>query len=116
MRIALIAAMAILLNGCYSIPQIDGFDKDQWMSEITNCEENKLDQAQLLIDQVDKLYSEGEAEIKGLLGSPDEHELYQRNQKFFYYNLTLKDCPEPKRLSLRFDALDRLKEVLIIEW
>lgn len=72
--------------------------------------------AQFIIENQDKLLGEGQAEVKGLLGQPDEHELYRRNQKFFYYDLTpTKDICQYRRLSIRFDALDRVKELMIIE-
>ena len=100
----------------YSIPEINGFDSEAWKKSAASCDSSKINQAIILIEQVDELLSEGEAEIKGLLGKPDEHELYNRNQKFFYYNLNDKNCPEPKRLSIKFDALDRAKEVRIMTW
>lgn len=105
---------ALLLQSCYSIPEIEGFDESSWLSKIEGCETKKLHLAKLLVEQESMLLSEGEAEIKGLLGAPDEHELYSRNQKFFYYNLTTDDCNPAQRLSIRFDALDRVKEVMII--
>lgn len=117
MKQVLILSFSILvLSGCYSIPEIDGFDADMWKSGEINCEDHRIKQAEVLVSQSEKLLSEGEAEIKGLLGKPSEHELYNRNQKFFYYNLTDQDCPSAKRLSIKFDALDRAKEVRIIEW
>jgi len=45
-----------------------------------------------------------------------KHELHGRNEKFFFYPLK-KDCPdssENQSLFLRFDALGRTKEVLIV--
>lgn len=112
----MIVGFLITLQGCYSIPNIEGFDSAQWNKKLKSCNDNRLSQAEILIEQADKLYAEGEAEIKTLLGNPSEHELYERNQKFFYYNLTPENCPEGRRLSVRFDALDRVKEVMIIEW
>ena len=105
------------LSACYSIPEIEGFDKTAWQSELS-CDTNRLVMVQLLISQQEKLLGEGQAEIKLLLGAPDEHELYNRNQKFFYYNLTPPTGCEDgvfHRLSVKFDALDRVKEVMIIE-
>ncbi|MEQ8582939.1 MAG: hypothetical protein RIC30_11625 [Marinoscillum sp.] len=109
--------LVFLLSACYSIPKIEGFDKVAWGSELS-CNANRLSDAQLLVSQQDKLLGEGQAEIKLLLGAPDEHELYNRNQKFFYYNLTPSSGCENgtfRRLSVKFDALDRVKEVMIIE-
>ncbi len=106
----------ILLTSCYSIPDLVDFDKDSWNEN--SCEAPRYLQQELIINQKEKLLTEGQAEIKTLFGQPDEHELYNRNQKFFYYDLRKSDCDTTeklKRLSIRFDALDRVKEVLIIE-
>lgn len=110
-----IVILILGLSGCYSIPEIDGFDESAWNAQITDCDQGKVQQAEIILDQQDLLLGEGQAEIKTLLGQPSEHELYRRNQKFFYYDLTPQSCTEAKRLSIRFDALDRVKEVLIIE-
>ena len=77
-----------------------------------------MDLANILVEHKDQLLGEGQTQIKKLLGQPDEHELYKRTEKFFYYNLTPGDTCDietPRRLSIRFDALDRAKEVMIIE-
>lgn len=115
MRNFMALATLMALSACYSIPTIKGFNKSEWSAKLSSCSENRLDQAQVLLDNQKLLLGEGQAEIKSLLGQPTEHELYNRNQKFFYYNLTLPECVPAYRLSVRFDALDRVKEVLIVE-
>jgi outer membrane protein assembly factor BamE (lipoprotein component of BamABCDE complex) len=54
-------------------------------------------------------------QIIALLGRPDQNELYSRNQKFYYYSLEPgKVCgmnSESKRLSVRFNATGRAKEI-----
>lgn len=116
MKNLLLSALLLFLASCYSIPEISDFNQEAWENEAITCENKRLEQAQTLVDQSDKLLGEGEAEIKELLGKPSEHELYTRNQKFFYYNLHQQDCPEARRLSIKFDALDRAKEIRIITW
>ncbi|MBR08258.1 MAG: hypothetical protein CMP48_11370 [Rickettsiales bacterium] len=110
--------LTILLTGCYSLPNIPGFNQDIWQVPITYCDQDKMDLANILVEHKDQLLGEGQTQIKKLLGQPDEHELYKRTEKFFYYNLTPGDTCDietPRRLSIRFDALDRAKEVMIIE-
>ena len=69
--------------------------------------------------QKEKLLSLSEAEVMGLLGRPDENELYKRNQKFFYYNIlparscTGKTDSLTARLVIRFNAMGLAKEVTI---
>lgn len=119
MRILAVASVIVLLSSCYSSPSIEGFDKELWKTPISYCDQDKVNLANVLVDNKDKLLGEGQTQIKKLLGQPSEHELYRRTEKFFYYNLTPGDtCTNvqtPKRLSIRFDALDRAKEVMIIE-
>lgn len=106
--------LILSFSSCYSVPEIAGFSADIWNKPISGCDAEKLQQAEILVQEEAKLLSKGEAQIKKLLGAPDEHELYDRNQKFFYYDLNAKDCNPGQRLSIRFDALDRVKEVMII--
>ncbi|MEP5791783.1 MAG: hypothetical protein ABJ313_12670 [Cyclobacteriaceae bacterium] len=118
MKHCFILTLAILLSGCYTTPRIEGFDTDLWKTPIKYCDQDKLELAKILEKNEDKLLGEGQTQIKKLLGQPDEHELYRRTEKFFYYNLTAGDTcniVHQRRLSIRFDALDRTKEVVIIE-
>ena len=118
MKALSIIIVIVLLTGCYSTPKIEGFDKDLWKTPIKYCDQDKLELAKILEKNEDKLLGEGQTQIKKLLGQPDEHELYRRTEKFFYYNLTAGDTcniEQQRRLSIRFDALDRAKEVVIIE-
>ena len=109
----------LLLTSCYSVPEIEGFDRSVWLSPIRHCEQTKTALAELLLKNDSLLLGEGQAEIKALLGRPYANELYHRNQKFLYYNLTAGDsCANVEKalqLSIHFDALDRVKELRIIE-
>lgn len=115
MKIHLLLVILLTLSGCYSIPEIPGFEKEGWQAALSDCSGNREEMATILVANEEKLLAEGQAEIKALLGQPEEHELYNRNQKFFYYDLSKAGCqPIQRRLSVRFDALDRVKEVSII--
>lgn len=113
MRILFLIPLTICLS-CYKAPQIDGFDTQAWKESIS-CDQNRLDEANVLLANEQKLLSANQNEVQELLGNPDEHELYSRNQKFFYYNLSPKcDSIPGQRLSIRFDALGRVNEIQII--
>ncbi|MEQ8470512.1 MAG: hypothetical protein RIC35_04970 [Marinoscillum sp.] len=115
---AIYCLLLVLLCSCYSTPKIEGFDPDLWKVEIRYCDQSKVELAKVLVNHKDQILGEGQAQIKKFLGQPSEHELYRRTQKFFYYNLTPGDTCDiktPQRLSIRFDALDRAKEIMIIE-
>lgn len=110
--------LSILLSSCYSTPTIPGFKPEVWKVPITYCDQSKMELANVLIENKEQLLGEGQAQIKQLLGKPDEQELYRRTEKFYYYNLTPGDTcaiETSRRLSIRFDALDRAKEIMIIE-
>ena len=114
MRIAFLIPLISFMS-CYQAPQIDGFDKQTWKQEIS-CNQDRLAEANILIKNDSLLLSANQNEIQELLGNPDEHELYSRNQKFFYYNLKPTcDSVPGQRLSIRFDALGRVNEVQIIK-
>ena len=116
-KTTLIAALLITLTSCYNQLTIEGFDKEQWTSK-ENCSSYRLDVADLLIDNEAILLQSTQNEIESILGKADEHELYQRNQKFFHYRLTPKDnCDQYstiKYLSVRFNAIGRANLIQIM--
>jgi len=68
--------------------------------------------------QKDKFLSLKETQVVTLLGRPDGNELYERNQKFYYYNITpSKACLSPDsvtlQLEIRFTAMGIVNEVII---
>ena len=71
-----------------------------------------------LRNQRNKLEGLTETQIVELLGRPDQNELYKRNQKFYHFFLQ----PGPAcglnqgkalKLSIRFNATERAKEVAL---
>ncbi len=92
-------------------PEIEGFDSDSWEKSLEECDNYRKENAFRLTSQNgDPLLTKNQNEIKSLLGNPSRHRLFNRNQKFFYYNL---DCNNDQVLSIRFDALGRVKEVMV---
>ncbi|MEM9324448.1 MAG: hypothetical protein AAGA85_02285 [Bacteroidota bacterium] len=102
---------SLFLAGCYSAPSIEGFDADRWKESLANCDGYRLQGVALLLDQVDIMKGSGQNSIHELLGKPTRHELYNRNQKFFYYDLTCPDVEPGEQLLIRFDALGNLREI-----
>ncbi|MFT6135241.1 MAG: hypothetical protein ACJAZM_001735 [Cyclobacteriaceae bacterium] len=91
-------------------PNIEGFDSDEWEQSLSSCDSYRMEQAENLIKQKEALLTSNQNEITALLGNPSLHKLFNRNQKFFFYQL---DCENTRRLAIRFDALGRVKEVQI---
>ncbi|MEQ9468128.1 MAG: hypothetical protein RLN88_11990 [Ekhidna sp.] len=117
-RLATLLLIPILLSSCYQSLSIDGFDKDQWTNYAQDCSSYRLDIAELIIKNEDILLEGTQNEIEGLLGKASEHELYERNQKFFHYRLTPpEECGDYEViqfLSIRFNAIGRANLVQVM--
>ncbi len=98
---------------------MDGLDKTEWISFKTTCTEYRLEKTDLIIKNRDELMGSTQNEIESLLGAPEEHELYERNQKFFHYRLTPADtCTNTtspiKFLSIRFNAVGKTNDLQLM--
>lgn len=108
----------VSLTSCYKTLSIDGFDKEQWLNYEDDCSTYRMDIANLIIDNQEVLLRGTQNEVESLLGKAGEHELYERNQKFFHYRLT----PPAKcgayetiqYLSVRFNAIGRANLVQVM--
>ncbi|MDX1628376.1 MAG: hypothetical protein R3345_06735 [Fulvivirga sp.] len=114
--------VCILLFSCSSPSKdVKEFDEAAWQSDENGCDNVRLQMLDQLIAAKDQLKGLNQNEIQALLGKPDRHELYKRNQKFFYYQISPgKDCPQPQEeniyLSIRFNATGLSKEVLVMNY
>ncbi|MFK7953077.1 MAG: hypothetical protein AB8B73_09540 [Ekhidna sp.] len=110
--------LLFLLSSCYKTLTMEGFDKEKWNSSISECDTYRLEIAPLLLEKQDIILEGTQNEVESLLGSASEHELYQRNQKFFHYRLTPNDeCGDFKNiefLSIRFNAIGLANEVQVM--
>jgi hypothetical protein len=100
------------------LPQLENMDMARWRKDKNGCNGDRANMLSPLIEQKDELKGLSEDGIQKLLGKPDQNELYKRNQKFFYYFLepSLKCDPtktKARRLSIRFNAMELAKEVVI---
>jgi len=112
------AFLLVFLFACSKpLPTLDGIDLKAWKEDKNGCLNNRSQSIEQLRQQKEKLKSLDEMEIVKLLGRPDRNELYKRNQKFFYYLLEPGvECgidKEPRRLSIRFNAVELAKEITI---
>ncbi|MBI1770366.1 MAG: hypothetical protein HYR67_18505 [Bacteroidetes bacterium] len=100
------------------LPQLEGIDMKQWKADKLGCSGFREKSLDIFSSQKNKLKGLSEADILQLLGRPDQNELYKRNQKFFYYFVeSSSKCDSSKtdarRLSIRFNAMEMAKEVVI---
>ncbi len=109
----------LLLIACGKpLPTIENFDVENWKKDRNGCGGKRKEMIQSITDQKDKLLSLKEMQIVNLLGRPDGNELYERNQKFYYYHLTpSSSCPTPDsvdlQMEIRFTAMGIVNEVVI---
>ena len=107
----------IILCSCGKpLPELAGFNKALWIKDKNACMGNRTDMLASLQEEKDKLLALTEMQVVEVLGKPDQHELYKRNQKFYHYFLTpapsckISDTPS-RILTLRFNAMGLVKEV-----
>ena len=115
-----VLAMTIFLfviAGCgKSLPTLDGIDLKQWKDDKNGCNHYREKTINLLVPQLDKLKALDESQLAGLLGKPDQTELYRRNEKFYTYFLEPSvKCDSSnkgaKKLVIRFNGVRVSKEV-----
>lgn len=109
----------LLLMACSkSTPQLENLNSELWKNDRNGCTGKRKEMLASLEAQQDKLLSLKETQIVTLLGRPDNNELYERNQKFYYYHIN----PAPAcanadsvqlQLEIRFNALGYSKEIYI---
>lgn len=111
-------AVIFLVSGCYNQLSLDGFDKEKWVNYEKDCSNYRLEIADYVVENQEVLLEGTQNEVENLLGKAREHELYERNQKFFHYRLTPPDeCGEYEALSylsIRFNAIGRANLVQIM--
>lgn len=114
----LFVIVAIISSSCYKQIRLEGFDKEKWGNHTEVCDTYRLDIAPHLIEHQEVLLEGTQNEIESLLGKATEHELYQRNQKFFHYRLTPREsCGNYETisyLSIRFNAIGRANLIQVM--
>ncbi|MBS1559461.1 MAG: hypothetical protein JST69_12130 [Bacteroidetes bacterium] len=100
------------------LPTFKNIDLAQWREDKNGCQRYRLNQLRALELQLPKIKGLTENDILKLFGKPDQTELWKRNQKFFYYFVEPSaKCdsanPAARKLSIRFNAMERAKEVEI---
>jgi len=118
-RLSWLSLLFLVLISCgKALPTFDGLDLNKWKEDKNGCIGDRSQSIEALQQQKDKLKSLSQMDVVNLLGRPDRNELYKRNQKFFYYFLEPGvvcgiEKENPKRLSIRFNAVGLAKEVII---
>jgi len=112
-RFLVLLLIAVSFSACQELPKLEGVNVEAWKADIAGCNEERLQLVDTIISQSDKLKGLSENTMISLLGKPDQHELYERSQKFFIYHLEKGNkCPQYdgkyfKSFYIRFNSLDQ---------
>lgn len=110
--------ISVLLIGCSaSPPPLEAFDSNRWKADTEACLGQRAKLVTSLLSQKEKLLAISEREMVARLGKPDKNELYEHNQKFYYYYLTagpacVKSDSTARLLEIRFNATGVSSEIL----
>ncbi|GAA5031433.1 hypothetical protein GCM10011506_20770 [Marivirga lumbricoides] len=113
MRNPLLFTYMLFLMACSDIPDLENINPEQWKADKGGCESYRITVVDTLLSQKDKLKGLSQNEVISLLGQADQHELYERSQKFFIYHLEPgMNCENYenqyfKAFYIRFNALDQ---------
>lgn len=109
--------------GCSSAPpELPGLDAESFRADRRGCNGFR-DAHRLVIKHLTpRLLGLREPQLSALLGRPDAAELGDRGQRVYLYNLTPgPECSssartmEPTLLRVRFNAVDKVSEALVME-
>ena len=121
----IIIAVLIGYYGSYynkKAPEIKGMNYSLWKNDKYGCKSDRENLVDLIISNRDKFLKYNQNQIINILGKPENQTLYERGQKFFYYYIKYHpECdkknalPEEEqiKLEIRFDALNRSKEIFV---
>ena len=113
------ATLIVFLNGCRGKTEIEGFDSKAWKADFGSCNNTR----KAMLDDFEKakpqLYDLSEREVKAILGRPDGEELFERNQRYFYYYIepgthcqVKGKLSEANRIQIRFSPLSKVNEIM----
>ena len=115
-----------ILTSCQTTPpDITGLDYEKWKLDKYGCEGDRMDMVRVFIENKDKFLRFRQNQIIDILGKPDNLTLYERGQTiYFYYIMYHPNCPDVSyraeeqrvKLEIRFDALNRSKEVFVYNY
>jgi len=118
-RLFILTSLLALLISCgKSLPALDNLDLELWKKDKDGCNGFRFETREAMENNTEKLKGLSEMDIVNLLGSPDQNELYKRNQKFYtYFIQSSSSCvnavESPLKLVIRFNAMGLAKEVTI---
>tara|TARA_B100000401_G_scaffold426987_1_gene358116 strand:- start:21 stop:407 length:387 start_codon:yes stop_codon:yes gene_type:complete len=120
-----VLSLSILTSCETAIPSIEGLDYKKWELDKFGCNGDRMKMVRLITENKEKFFRYRQNQIIDILGKPDNLTLYERGQTiYFYYIMFHPNCSEvPYRaeeervkLEIRFDALNRSKEIFVYNY
>ena len=118
-------SLSILTSCETTIPSIEGLDYKKWELDKFGCNGDRIKMVGLLIRNKEQFFRYRQNQIIDILGKPDNLTLYERGQTIYFYYIKYhpkcSDVPyraeeERIKLELRFDALNRSKELYVYNY
>ena len=116
----LLIPLTIVLLGCQTFVDVDGFDEEAFQSDPNGCLGIRAAMKDTLFAVDTQFKTLTQEEIYATLGKPDRQELASRSQKYFvYYVDPAPNCEgvdstavaPPLTLYVRFSAMNRASEI-----
>ncbi|PSR53036.1 hypothetical protein AHMF7605_05590 [Adhaeribacter arboris] len=108
-----------LAAGCRPKISFPDFNSQAWMSDSFACQSVRSKMIPELKKIKSKLEGLATTQVMGVLGKPDGEALLASNERIYYYYLqpgsqcqNSRELSTANKLMVRFDALERVKEVL----
>ena len=94
------------------------FDAITWKNDKKACQNKRIGLLEQFQKIIPKLKGVSEYDIRNLLGSPDNIELYRKHQKFYIYfiepsgSCTRNSKTTSKKIYIRFNAILNVSEII----
>jgi hypothetical protein len=113
--------LTLAIFSCQSSVQIPNFETQDWKSDAQGCQNLRSKLVQSLYAHKDKLMDLEELELRQLLGTPNQTQLIERQQKQYIYFVSpsSKLCQQEATtnqidvLQIRLNAIQRVNEVVL---
>ena len=106
------------LSSCNRKTEIAGFNSQAWKADAGSCKNVRNGMLAEFEKAKPELFGLAEKEVKAILGRPDGEELFERNQRYFYYYIESgSHCQTKGKMSganhikIRFSALSKVNEI-----
>ena len=107
-------------------PTIEGLDYQAWIHDQSGCKGEREKMITLVHENKEQFLYFNQHQIISMFGKPENQTLYTRSQTIYYYhiknsshcssNKENKNDDETMMLQIRFDALNRSKEVFVFNY